>query len=564
MVDSPLFPALNALFARLDPQWDSQCAAALGELMQAQLAGNVCWPLAGAAARRLAASPLTGRPGSYTPLIQESGGMFYLARNWYEEQHLAAALRARAAGRDTPPAAVLASWLGRLFPGDGRTDRQRLAAALAVRQRLLVISGGPGTGKTTTVVRILALLAALAPRPLLMGLAAPTGKAAARLSDSMRSAVGDLPVDDGLRAALPVEAMTLHRLLGVRPGGGGARHDARHPLPLDVLVVDEASMIDQALMVQTIEALPEHARLILLGDRDQLAPVEAGAVLGEICRAVGYQSDTLAWLSSLGFDPAALGLAAAEADAPLADVVALLTQSHRFASDSGIGALSRAANAGEAALACELLCEHGRDDLHWSAALDATGLAVRRDRYLQAVVEGAGADRLQQLFVAFMPLVAERRQLAQINSLVEAEMERRGLKLPGAVWYPGRPVMIAANDYALGLFNGDIGFTVSCNGQLRVLFPSAGDAWREIAPARLPAHETVFAMTVHKSQGSEFDEVWLVLPEASAMLDRALVYTAVTRARLRFGLIGPLDMLVQAIGQVARRHSGLAEKIHFS
>ena len=564
MVDSPLFPALNALFSRLDPQWDMQCSAALGELMQAQLSGHVCWPLAGAAARRLAASPLTGWPGSYTPLIQDAGGMFYLARNWHEEQQLAVALRARAAGRDTPPVAELASWLERLFPGDGRTDRQRLAAALALRQRLLVISGGPGTGKTTTVVRILALLAALAPRPPLMGLAAPTGKAAARLSDSMRSAIGALPVDATLRAALPVEAMTLHRLLGVRPGGGGARHDARHPLPLDVLVVDEASMIDQALMVQTIEALPAHARLILLGDRDQLAPVEAGAVLGEICRVVGYQPDTLAWLSSLGFDPAALGLAAADADAPLADVVALLTQSHRFAADSGIGALSRATNGGEATVACALLRDSDWADLHWRVALDAGELAARRDGYLQAVADGAGADRLQQLFVAFMPLVAERRQLAQINSLVEAEMERRRLKSPDAVWYPGRPVMIVANDYALGLFNGDIGFTVLRDGQLRVLFPSAGEGWREIAPARLPAHETVFAMTVHKSQGSEFDEVWLILPEVATMIDRALVYTAVTRARSRFGLIGPLEMLAQAIGQLAQRHSGLAGKIHFS
>jgi len=410
------------------------------------------------------------------------------------------------------------------------------------------------------VIRLLALLAALAAQPLVMALAAPTGKAAARLSDSMRGAIAQLPVEAALKQRLPDSAQTLHRLLGLRPGGGRPRHHADNTLPLDVLVVDEASMIDLDLMARTFDALPPHAQVILLGDRDQLASVEAGAVLGELCQDIGYRGETLAWLAALGMDVDELP-AAIDEGAPMTDCVVLLTRSHRFAAASGIGQFSRAVNDNRPDEALALLDEAAAD-LSWHPQWDADALWARRQPYWQAVAAGAPLTSVQQAFVAFMPLAGERRQVEAINRLVEHRLEADGLKMPGQLWYPGRPVMISHNDYGVGLFNGDIGFAVDRPEGLRVAFPAADGSWRELAPARLPAHDTVYAMTVHKSQGSEFDEVWLVLPDEEANVpDRALVYTAVTRARQRFRLVGGREMLRAAIGHALVRHSGLARRM---
>ncbi|BEV73265.1 MULTISPECIES: exodeoxyribonuclease V subunit alpha [unclassified Paludibacterium] len=562
-MDTPLYPALNDLFRRLDPQWDEVCAEWLLALIQAQSQGHVCLPVhVPGGRRRLAASPLVGSPGQYVPLILEPGGNLYFARQWFDEVRLAAAIRARAARLPVADPDRAAHWLATLFPATSPgLDRQKLAAALALRQQLLVISGGPGTGKTTTVIRLLALLAVLSDRPLVMALAAPTGKAAARLSDAIRSAIDRLPLAQAVKDGLPKSAQTLHRLLGLRPGGHRPRHHAEHTLPLDVLVIDEASMIDLDLMARTFDALPPHARVILLGDRDQLASVEAGAVLAELCRDIGYREDTLNWLAQLGFPSTELPRAVTDA-APMADAVVLLTHSHRFSADGGIGALSRLVNDNQPDAASALLLDERQDVLGCLPALDVDRLQAGRTAYWQALDQQADLDVLQAGFVAFMPLAAERRQVAQINQLVEARLEAEGRKSPGQVWYPGRPVMISSNDYGVGLFNGDIGFTIARPEGLRVAFPSADGSWRELAPARLPEHDTVYAMTVHKSQGSEFAEVWLVLPEDTTNLpDRALVYTAITRARERFRLVGSVAMLCAAMGNTLQRHCGLADKI---
>lgn len=559
---SPQLPEqLAALFSRLLPDVDDTLLALIGELSHANQAGHVCLPLAHRAElKALRASPLVGAPGAYAPLILDDAGRLYFARHWHDEDRLAAALIRLAEPLPLPDEARLSDLLTRLFPdaGDGQPDRQKLAAALAARQRLMVISGGPGTGKTTTVVRLLALLAALSPRPLVMAMAAPTGKAAARLSESVRAARDKLDVDEEVRRQLPAKAETLHRLLGLRPGAEQPRHHGGNPLPLDLLVVDEASMIDLALMARTVEALPSQARLILLGDRDQLSSVEAGAVLGELCARIGYRDSTRQWLRRVcGAELESGGEAGA-----LTDCVALLTRSHRFGAASGIGELARRVNAGDGAAALDVLRDSAWADVALRDTVEDAVLLAKREGYWRAVAAGASPERVQSAFSAFMLLAAERRQVAECNQRIERKLERDGLKQPGRDWYPGRPVMISENDYGLGLFNGDIGFALQDEAGLRVLFPADDGGWRAFAPARLPAHETVFAMTVHKSQGSEYDEVWLQLPEqAGPLLNRALLYTAITRARSRFAVAGSEAVWLAGAASAPRRDSGLADRL---
>lgn len=510
---------LSSLFLRLFPDADDAVLALVRELSAANQAGHVCLPLAHRAERKaLQRSQLVGRPGDYAPLILDDAGRLYFARHWHDEDILA---------RDLA--------------------------------RLMVISGGPGTGKTTTVVRLLALLAALSPRPLVMAMAAPTGKAAARLSESVRGARDRLDVDEAVRRQLPAQAETLHRLLGLRPGAEAPRHHAGNPLPLDVLVVDEASMIDLALMARAVAALPSQARLILLGDRDQLSSVEAGAVLGELCGRIAYREETRQWLrrvcgDSLPDDGAEGGR--------LTDCVALLTHSHRFGADSGIGELARLVNAGDGRGSLDLLQVGGHPDIGLQPAVAAAALLDKRRGYLQAATAGAEPDAVQRAFSAFMLLAAERRQVADCNRELERQLELAGLKQPGRDWYAGRPVMIGENDYGLGLFNGDIGFALPRAQGLRVVFPAGDGGWREFAPGRLPAHDTVFAMTVHKSQGSEYDEVWLQLPsQPGALLNRALLYTAITRARQRFAAAGSGEVWLRGVELAPQRHSGLADRL---
>ncbi|WP_024304145.1 exodeoxyribonuclease V subunit alpha [Pseudogulbenkiania sp. MAI-1] len=559
LTDNPLAAQLRPLFARLDPAAGAELATLVEQLAAANQAGHVCLPL-GARAARLPASPLLGHPGDYAPLILDRAGRLYFARHWHDEKRLADRLSSMAGERSEVDADRVSKVLARLFPAadPARPDRQKLAAALALRQRLLVISGGPGTGKTTTVVRLLAALAELSPRPLAMAMAAPTGKAAARLTESVQGASEQLALDAAVRRQLPAGAQTLHRLLGLRPGLTTQRHHAGHPLPLDVLVVDEASMIDLALMAKTLDALPPHARLILLGDRDQLASVDPGAVLGELCQTVSYRLETLAWLAQVcGALPEGL----ATAPHALADSVVLLTHSHRFAADSGIGALARAVNAGDAPQALAVLDDDAYPDVGWQPGDLAEGLWQARQDYFAAVAAGAEPDALQREFGRFMVLAAERRQVEACNRAIEARLEAAGRKSPERDNYPGRPLMITENDYGIGLFNGDIGFAVQRADGLRVAFPTADGGWRDIAPGRLPAHQTVFAMTVHKSQGSEFERVWLALPEAaSASLNRALVYTAITRARRAFAVLGSAEIWTTALEQAPERASGLAER----
>ncbi|WP_082824116.1 exodeoxyribonuclease V subunit alpha [Crenobacter luteus] len=552
---------LLALFERLGPAPSGAVGGALARqlarLVAANGAGHVCVGLSGADARLVAAHPAVGPAGGYAPLILDARRRLYFARHWHDEARLADTLARLAAEPLAADAAAARAALDALFGEHSGASRQRLAAALALRQRFLLIAGGPGTGKTTTVVRLLALIAQASARAPVIAMAAPTGKAAARLSESVRAARDALPVSDAVRALLPERAQTLHRLLGLAPGAARPRHHRGAPLPLDVLVIDEGSMVDLAMMARVADALPASARLIVLGDPDQLASVEAGSVLADLARGEAWRPGTAAWLAEAG-----CAVPPADGDALLPDCVVRLTESHRFGATSAIGRLARAVNAGDAAAAARLLDHDGGDDAGWLASPDGLvdALFAARADYFALARAGASADALFAAFARHMLLCTERRQVGALNAGLEARLEAAGFKAPGADWYPGRAVMIGVNDYAVGLFNGDVGLCVETAAGRRVLFPEAGGGFRALAPGRLPAHETVFAMTVHKSQGSEFDEVWLALGDGAGA-SRALVYTAITRARRRFALAADPARLAAALANAAPRDSGLADRL---
>jgi exodeoxyribonuclease V alpha subunit len=524
---------------------------------------------------RLGETDVVGRPGEYRPLVLDDGRRLYLYRYWEYQERLAAAVRERVArGGEAVDGELLAHGLARLFPEeepDG-LNLQKVAAFTALTRGFCVISGGPGTGKTTTVARILALLAEqTSPRPA-VALAAPTGKAAARLQEAVREARERLPIAPETKAALPQEAFTLHRLLGVISGSPYFRHTSRNPLPIDVLVVDEASMVDLPLLSKVVQALPARARLILLGDRDQLASVEAGAALGDICDSAGDRLVSRGHAEELRRVTGYRLEGEEGADRPgIQDCIVHLRTSYRFGRTSGIGALCRAVNGGRPDEAACLLRE-GFPDLRWRKA-------PRPERLPQALRKAVGEGFSDCLLTddpgksfrcleRFRILCAVREGpygVVALNRTVEEILRGRELIVPGRPWYQGRPVMITRNDYSLHLFNGDVGVTLpdpAAAGDFRVFFPSPGGTVRKFHPLLLPEHETVYAMTVHKSQGSEFDRVLLVLPDKeSPVLTRELIYTGISRARRRVEVWGEETVFRLAVARRIERTSGLREAL---
>lgn len=505
--------------------------------------GHTCVPLsalAGVTAEDLRASRCVGRPGDFTPLILDDAGRLYLRRYHEYERQLAAATRQRISLVVPCDAAQLERGLERFFGAEIASD-QAQAARIAVTRAFTVITGGPGTGKTHTIAVVLALLheqsGAQPPR---VALAAPTGKAAARMTESIRRVVESIPAFREIAATLPSEAATIHRLLGAMPGSPYFRHHADHPLPADVVIIDEASMVDLALMAKLVAAIPPHARLILLGDKDQLSAVEAGNVLGDLCAA-----------------PA------------LAGHIAGLRKNHRFAEDSGIHRLSQQINAGDIDASLRTLRE-GAADLR-SAALPATAKlrAALRERVLpefRALLETREPALALARLHDFRILGALRVGpfgVAALNQLIESMLGEASLIDPSQRHYAGRPVIITRNDYTLGLFNGDTGLLLPDEaGKLRAWFPESGGEVRSLDPARLPEHETVFAMTVHKSQGSEFRRVLLLLPDRLApVLTRELIYTGLTRARDQVELWFVEPVLRDAILRRVERTGGLADAL---
>lgn len=531
------------------------------------------------------------------PLVL-SGGRLYLRRYWRYERRVAADVRARLGQRDPVDERAARGWLDRLFPDavdPAEPDWQKVACAIALRGRWSIVTGGPGTGKTFTAARFLALLHASAPDRggLRIALAAPTGKAAARLEQSIGAALADLQQRMGDTLSLRDmharigPARTLHGLLGARPGTRRFRHDAASPLDVDVVVVDEASMVHVEMMDALLDALPGHARLLLLGDKDQLASVEAGAVLGELCRDADrarYDRDTVRYIEATCGSRVPDDSIDASGP-PLAQQTVMLRRSRRFT--SAIAALARAVNAGDAEAATRLAA-HADGPVVWT--LSGTPAAVvdlaGRGRpgaeggyrpYLEALrrrpasaSDADGTNWIREVlgaFEAFRVLCAVRDGewgVAGLNRAIAERLARDGLLATGSEWYEGRPVMVTRNDHGLGVFNGDIGIALRVSPGntgdtgLRACFAD-GATVRSVGVGRLGHVETAFAMTVHKSQGSEFDHTVLVLPpDANPVTTRELAYTGITRARSAFTLVSSgREPLVDAIARTTRRSSGL-------
>lgn len=506
------------------------------------------------------------------PLVLD-GERLYLRRYWRDETLVARSIGARAREIREVDSGKVRAWLDTLFAShrEGETpDWQKLACAIAVRGSVAIITGGPGTGKTYTVARLLALLFAMGNQQRI-ALAAPTGKAAARLEQSIKSALTELA--DKVGDALPLReltarmgaARTLHSLLGARPDTRAFAHNQGNPLDVDVLIVDEASMVHLEMMAALLDALPPGAMLVLLGDKDQLASVEAGAVLGDLCQdaqAGGYDAATLAYAKAASGESIPAGfLGAAGA---LAQQTVMLRHSRRFGGP--IGQLALAVNAGDVARAEEVL--RGGDAVRWiehAQQHHVLQLALDGYRpYLELVRDGATASSALQSFESFRLLCAVRDGewgVSGLNTAIEQKLEAARLIRRRGEWYVGRPVMVTRNDYGTGVFNGDIGLTLADPARpdsLRVYFLE-GEAVRSVLATRLRHVETAYAMTVHKSQGSEFAHTVLVLPKSGgAMLARELVYTGITRASREFTLVSPASaVLAEAIGRRTRRASGL-------
>lgn len=519
-------------------------------------------------------SEVVGHPGDYKPLILDDGGRLYLHKLWHYEKVLAQQLinRSQQTTRDIDRA-LLQEGLDRLFTNNGEeVDWQKVAAATAVKNNLSVISGGPGTGKTSTVVRLLALLLEQASEQgqnISIALAAPTGKAAARLKDSILSAKEALNVDEEIRESIPEETMTLHQLLGARRYSSAFKYNEDKPVPYDLVIVDEASMVDQVLMSKLVNAMLEKTQLILLGDKDQLASVEAGSVLGDICslNSNQFSTDTADWLSELSLTIPENRIA--EEVKPLTDHITLLTKSYRFKGDSGIARLADSVNNGDAQKSLDVLQADTYGDATLTTVNDTTELEqVLRDnivRYFQQVIQSDTAETALQQLNEFQILSAHRRGpwgIEFLNQYVEQILQQERLIPKYQQWYSGKPVIINVNDYTLGLHNGDTGICLPDDeGQLKVFFKHE-DTIRTIAPGRLPNHSIAFALTVHKSQGSEFNRVLLVLPEkVSQVLSRELIYTAVTRARTTISILGRESVLRETINKKLQRSSGLRDRL---
>ena len=542
------------------------------------------------------------QPDRQQPLVLEPDRL-YLRRYWRDENSVAGTVLRLAQTARNVDAAQVRLWLDKLFvpkvPVNSSVDWQKMACAVAIRSQLSIITGGPGTGKTYTVARLLALLFALSDKPdrLRIALAAPTGKAAARLKQSIDDALnelsaklaGDLPLAQ-LTARMGA-ARTLHSLLGARGDTRAFKHHAGNPLELDVLIVDEASMVHLEMMASLLQALPPNAMIIFLGDKDQLASVEAGSVLGDMClnaQAGGYTEPTLAYVqATTGITIPADFAGTAGA---LSQQTVMLRESRRFTGP--IAVLAEAVNLGRVAEASDVLrtqSANGNGVLSWQEHAQPQALLQLAEGstesgggyqpYLRSLSHCPATEDVVvyekwvaatiRHFETFRFLCAVREGewgVTGINAALEQRFDALGLIRRNGEWYAGRPVMVTRNDYGMGVFNGDIGICLPDPLQrtsMRVYFME-GQSIRSVLATRLQNVETAYAMTVHKSQGSEFHHVVVVLPpDGASVVTRELIYTGITRSRELFTLVTPVAAVFErAVQTQVQRASGLGKTLH--
>ena len=519
-------------------------------------------------AKKLRSSGVVGEPGEFAPLILDQSDRLYLQRYWKYEDELGRNLQARLEKKspgDFDPG-VLTKNIAKLFPEPA--DLQKVAAFVAATSRLCVISGAPGTGKTRTIVLICALLIALAgKRELTLALAAPTGKAAARLKETIAQTGVSLRLPGELK--LPSDASTIQRLLGARSDSTHFRHHAKNPLTADVVIVDEASMIDLALLAKLFDAIRPDARIILVGDKDQLASVEAGSAFRDICTP-GFELGVSVSLAEDFAKSTGEKLNRTSTDqAPIHSAVVELRRNYRFTPGTGIGELSSAVNRGDAAGAMVALKSGG--SIRWRSTPSLRNFERElRERVFPRFERLLGvsdpAVALKQLG-EFAVLCALRRGpfgAETVNAWLEDMARETGLIEVVGRYHAGEPIIIVRNDYNVGLFNGDLGIVLpdAVSGELRVFFRGEGDEVLNFAPGRLPAHEPAFALTVHKSQGSEFQDALVILPERDApVLTRELLYTGITRVRETVEVWASEEILRQTIGRKIERSSGLRDRL---
>ncbi|OCG07644.1 exodeoxyribonuclease V subunit alpha [Gilliamella sp. wkB178] len=507
--------------------------------------------------------------GELAPLIFTQNKL-YFQRMWLDEQQVASYFNHTMLDELTVKQADLKQILEQLFTNNDRDiDWQKVAVAVALTRKVAIISGGPGTGKTTTVAKILAGIRLTSPKARIVT-AAPTGKAASRLTESLSRAIEQLEL---AILNIKAEAVTLHRLLGAKADNRTFSYNKNNQLHVDVLVIDEASMVDLNMMARVIEALPPSARLILLGDKDQLSSVEAGAVFGDLCAfiASGYSKNRANELSQLtGYQ-----IPVQPQAATITDSICLLQKSYRFNESSGIGLLANAVKEGRYSTVNKLLADATLTDVQYHPLVaQQTYQAVLEQcvehykHYLNIIKQqhSANIGAILAAFAQYRLLCAVRDGwfgVEGLNRQIEALLAKHNLirhKHQDA-WYIGRPIMILRNSTALGLYNGDIGITLAAehdSSKLRVYFPFADGSIKGFSPFRLPEHETAYAMTIHKSQGSEFDNIDIILPsDYSPLLNRSLLYTAITRAKKNVAIYATESVLSQAVKSQTERHSGL-------